>query len=212
MNRIGNSSRLLLALALAFAFVSCGGKQKEIALAWTNDLNEKRERGIPVKCPFCLNGWGYILEDESDDAPIYCIWKEQPEGGWNAWVDSDGFWWHRKSTDDSTTTRPVTIDEESSWHGFLLDGDYGMQSGDTLETAMARLSSRPRSALDFCYSQFTYNQSLDEWERARAETKRFWADRRRKVEEDAKKSPEQRELEKITRELEELRKDVKKKK
>ena len=87
-----------------------------------------------------------------------------------------------------------------------------MWSGDTLETAMARLSSRPRSALDFCYSQFTYNQSLDEWERARAETKRFWADHRRKVEEDAKKSPEQRELEKITRELEELRKDVKKKK
>ena len=37
MNRIGNSSRLILALALAFAFVSCGGKQREILGKWSNE-------------------------------------------------------------------------------------------------------------------------------------------------------------------------------
>jgi len=49
-----------------------------------------------------------------------------------------------------------------------------MQSGDTLETAMARLSSLNlyKTLQPYCYSQFTYNQSLDEWDRQNNKEKR----------------------------------------
>ena len=196
-----------LVLSLVFLLVGCNGKKKEIALAWENELKEKREKGIPVKCPFC-KGWGYILEDESNDDPIYCIWKGQLDG---KYLDSDNLWWDSKTAaDGSDYSNPVTIDEESSWRGFLFDWDYGMKSGDTLETAMARLGSKDSYTMSdpYCYSQFTYNHSLDKWDTDKIRTKQFW----KKFEEDLKKSPEQIELEKITKELKELRKEAKRKK
>ena len=213
--------RKALVLSLVFLLVGCNGKKKEMALAWENELKEKREKGIPVKCPFCKNGWGYILENESYDDPIYCIWKGAGEDYWDAWVDSDDLYWHNRiKSYVGQITRPVKIDDGSSWSGFWVDGDYGMKSGDTLETAMARLSNFYvyKTQGHSCHSQFTYNQSLDEWDRQNhkekreeteeeAEMREFYAKQRA----NAKKSPEQIELEKITKELKELRKEVEKK-
>ena len=218
-----------LILSLVFLLVGCNGKKK-IALAWENELEERRWKGIPVKCPFCTNGWGYILEDESYDDPIYCIWYGQNFR--DVYIDNDNLYWDRKD-------EPITIDERFSWSGFPSKGDEAVRSGDTLEKAMARLRPKRLGNLrsggrivrihSRCNSQFTYNQSLDEYdniversERSREHTRKMvkeagaenYEEYRaiKERERNPGKSPEQIELEKITKELKELKEEVKKKK
>ena len=226
---------LLIALSGCF-LVGCADK---FVTDWVKEQESRKEIGSPVKCPNCAYGWGFVLDNERDDDPVYCLWSGPSLS--RVELDDDNYF-DLKGWD---LRFPKDKDDWRGWKSGIDDFSKHLR--------MLNRYLSPEELSKFCYSEYTYNQSLakvyqikgrqreieaekklaqrakqesEQWLKSwrPEERKKFIAEfgqdawdrqeglareRYQQYKIEAAKSPEQRELEKLNKQVKELKNELK---
>ncbi|MDB4810392.1 hypothetical protein OAH00_00765 [bacterium] len=163
---------------LSFFAVSCSKKNN-----WIEEQIDRKNVGLPLKCPHCTKGWGFIYDNETDQDEVYCVWK----GNSIRYPD----WYLKELKEDYPVSWEIAaenayLDDNNNWrNGAIKESLYGKNMygqeftqadrlkdhvkekfGEKLYQALYRLRKDnapdflygPHS-LDYCYNKFTKRES-----------------------------------------------------
>lgn len=198
----------------------------------------ENENSIPLKCPHCYLGWGFFENYETDESLIYCLWGEEKTYDWRSKIDLLRNWKSDLASaerfDHSDRVRLEALLEwptdskrklEDSMERVTFNGDGGLN--DRLIEARRRNKFKEYNSR--CFKTFNKRESLDGFLNIMGDRHAYYTsvEENRNFERDevykkkrlyaaeiaaenAGKSPEQIELEKLNKKVEELIRKTKK--